>query len=214
MPGTPDEAAAQAVEEAMDAAQTTPPPPPTSFVTNGQDEPPVDEEIEDIEEYEEEGPNYLLWGAIGVVVLGGLGFLAWRFGRRPRMKANAAVVRSGDARSIPGSAPPDVKKVIRDVVASSKKYRGDGMFAVHPGAPDHDPSKIVWEYNDDGSWEISDGAGRRRAWFIRDFEGNWVLESTGGKDPVYAGRLETLPLRTAEELELWAHNYFNRPAEY
>ena len=81
IPGTPDEAADQAAEEADETARQAEGEDPfdNGTLVNGDDEPATDADYEE----ETDVGKYLAWGAVGLVAAGGIGYALWKYVLKP-----------------------------------------------------------------------------------------------------------------------------------
>jgi hypothetical protein len=82
VPGTPDEAADLAQEEAEETARQAEDEADLANgngIVNGNGEPPTDADYEE----ETDIGKYLMWGAVGLVAAGGIGYAVWKFVLKP-----------------------------------------------------------------------------------------------------------------------------------
>ena len=181
VPANEDEASGQAVEEAVETAKQTasirwplwvpskppPPPPPPAVSEEPQEVAPESEEA--IETATTEQPRdtgkYLMWGLVAVAA-GGLGYLAYRYLRKPKtppgFKGNPE--DEGFGVQLRADAPRDVKMVVKAMNRSARLHLGEA-----------DPRAVRWAVWPNGRWVVSDNFDRRKAALVKELDGSWTL---------------------------------------
>jgi hypothetical protein len=192
VPQTEDEASGQAAEQGIEIARDAagqkkrpplwtpskppppPPPPPTSVVGQGPGDstylspqtPESEESVEPTTEQPRDTGKYLMWGAVGLVAAGGIGYLVYKYLKKPKtppgFKGNPE--DEGFGVRLRTDAPRDVKMVVKAMNRSARSHLGEG-----------DPRAVRWSFWPDGRWVVSDNFDRRKAALVRELDGSWTL---------------------------------------